>query len=121
DAQYVTCPFSNTVLGGTNTIGDMTFGFDGLRASGVTVLHGEAAGAENGQLTLASGDVLDYDRLVLSPGIDMRYDALPGYDAAAAEIMPHAWKAGPQTTLLRQQLEAMEDGGTVVIVAPENP
>ena len=62
-----------------------------------------------------------YDRLVLSPGVDLRFDALPGYDEAAAAKMPHAWKAGEQTLLLRKQLEAMDDGGLVVIAAPANP
>ena len=68
------------------------------------------------RVTLADGTTLAYDRLVLAPGIDLRFDALPGYDEEAAEILPHAWKAGEQTVLLRRQLEAMEDGGTVVIV-----
>ena len=67
------------------------------------------------------GSALAYDRLVLAPGIDIRWGALPGYDEAAAEQMPHAWKAGEQTLLLRRQLEAMEDGGLVVISAPANP
>ena len=62
-----------------------------------------------------------YDRLVLSPGIDLRFDALPGYDESAASRMPHAWKAGEQTLLLRRQLEAMDDGGVVAIVVPANP
>ena len=70
---------------------------------------------------LADGTSLAYDRLVLSPGIDLRFDALPGYDEAAAEKMPHAWKAGEQTLLLRRQLEAMDDGGMVVIAVPANP
>ena len=72
-------------------------------------------------MTLGNGTRLPYDRLVLSPGIDIRWDGLPGYTEAAAERMPHAWKAGEQTLLLRRQLEAMEDGGTVVISAPANP
>ena len=72
-------------------------------------------------MTLDSGSRLAYDRLVLAPGIDIRWDALPGYDEAAAEKMPHAWKAGEQTLLLRRQLEAMEDGGVVVMSAPANP
>jgi len=72
-------------------------------------------------VTLASGTTLGYDRLVLSPGVDMAYDKLPGYDEAAADLMPHAWKAGAQTDLLRRQLEAMPDGGTVIISAPANP
>ncbi|MEP9398603.1 FAD-dependent oxidoreductase [Mesorhizobium sp. KR2-14] len=118
---FVTCPFSNTVIGGFATINDISFGYDSLGAAGVTVVQGEAARAEDGKLTLNSGDVISYDRLVLSPGIDMRYDALPGYDLAASQIMPHAWKAGAQTELLWAQLEAMEDGGVVAIVAPDNP
>jgi hypothetical protein len=73
------------------------------------------------KVTLGDGATLAYDRLILSPGVDMAYDKLPGYSAAAAELLPHAWKAGEQTLLLRRQLEAMEDGGTVVISAPENP
>ena len=72
-------------------------------------------------MTLDQRQRLPYDRLVLAPGIDIRWDALPGYTEAAAERMPHAWKAGEQTMLLRRQLEAMEDGGTVVISAPANP
>ena len=72
-------------------------------------------------MTLSNGARLNYDRLVLAPGIDLRWDGLPGYTEAAAERMPHAWKAGEQTLLLRRQLEAMEDGGLVVISAPANP
>jgi NADPH-dependent 2,4-dienoyl-CoA reductase/sulfur reductase-like enzyme len=70
---------------------------------------------------LADGARLPYDRLVLAPGIDIRWGALAGYDEAAAARMPHAWRAGEQTTLLRRQLEAMPDGGLVVISAPANP
>ena len=73
------------------------------------------------RVALDDGAALPYDRLVLAPGIDIRWDALPGYSEAAAERMPHAWKAGEQTLLLRRQLEAMEDGGLVVISAPANP
>ena len=72
-------------------------------------------------MTLGDGARLPYDRLVLAPGIDIRWDGLPGYTEAAAERMPHAWQAGEQTLLLRSQLEAMEDGGLVVISAPANP
>jgi NADPH-dependent 2,4-dienoyl-CoA reductase/sulfur reductase-like enzyme len=72
-------------------------------------------------VTLADGTKLSYDRLIVAPGIDIRWGALPGYDEAAAERMPHAWKAGPQTVLLRRQLDAMDDGGLVVISAPANP
>ena len=72
-------------------------------------------------MTLRGGSVLDYDRLVLAPGIAIRWDVLPGYDEVAAAVMPHAWLAGEQTLLLRRQIEAMPDGGTVVISAPANP
>ena len=80
-----------------------------------------AIDAQGRSVTLGNGTRLPYDRLVLSPGIDIRWDGLPGYTEAAAERMPHAWKAGEQTLLLRRQLEAMQDGGTVVISAPANP
>ena len=72
-------------------------------------------------MVLGNGARLPYDRLVLAPGIDIRWDGLPGYNEAAAERMPHAWRAGEQTLLLRKQLESMDDGGLVVISAPANP
>lgn len=120
---YWTCPFSNTVLAGLNPMEAIAFGYDGVRAADVTVVQDEAQGIDPSarQVRLASGPVLAYDRLVLSPGIDLRYDALPGYDEAAAEVMPHAWTAGPQTELLRRRLQGMEDGGTVAIAVPQNP
>jgi NADPH-dependent 2,4-dienoyl-CoA reductase/sulfur reductase-like enzyme len=120
---YVSCPFSNTVLGGFNDMADITFSFEGLGRKGIEVLRARAAGVdpEARQVVLADGTRVDYDRLVLSPGVDMNFDAIDGYDAAAADIMPHAWKAGPQTTLLRAQLDAMDDGGTVAIAVPANP
>src|SRR5260370_16979777 len=80
-----------------------------------------AVDAQARAVTLSNGARVSYDRLVLSPGIDIRWDGFPGYTEAAAERMPHAWKAGEQTLLLRRQLEAMEDAGTVVISAPANP
>ncbi len=121
---FVTCPFSNAVLGGLRDLPSITFGYDRLRdAHGVEVVHDEAISLDPAAqtVTLAGGGVLPYDRLVLSPGIEIRWGALEGYDEAAARVMPHAWKAGPQTALLRRQLEAMEDGGVVAIVAPEGP
>lgn len=121
--QYITCPFSNLVLAGLRTMDDITHGYSALPARGINLVHGEVTGvdAEKRSIRLASGDNLAYDRLVLAPGVDLRFDGLEGYTAEAAERMPHAWKAGPQTTLLKSQLEAMEDGGTVIIVAPDNP
>jgi sulfide dehydrogenase [flavocytochrome c] flavoprotein chain len=122
--QFVTCPFSNAVLGGLRDLASITFGYRQLKeAHGVEVVHDEAVGLDPAaqRITLAGGGSLSYDRLVLSPGIELRWGALEGYDEAAAEVMPHAWRAGPQTALLRRQLEAMEDGGVVAITVPEPP
>ncbi len=121
--RFVTCPFSNAVIGGIRELGSVTHGYDGLRRAGATVIHDEAVSidAENNRIRLSGGDWLAYDRLVLSPGIDIKWAAIDGYDEAAAQRMPHAWIAGPQTRLLRDQLAAMEDGGLVVIAAPANP
>jgi NADPH-dependent 2,4-dienoyl-CoA reductase/sulfur reductase-like enzyme len=120
---YTACPFSNSVIAGLRTIAAQRFGYDALRNAGVAVVHDHARTVDpQSRLVLLSGDsALGYDRLVLAPGIDMRWGAVPGYDEAAAEQMPHAWQAGEQTLLLRHQLEAMADGGTVVISAPANP
>ena len=123
DQRYVACPYSNLVIHGSREIAQQTFGYDGLRAAGVSVVFARAERIEPDarRVLLPGGDAIAYDRLVLAPGIDMRFDALPGYDAAAAERMPHAWKAGAQTVLLRKQLEAMDDGGVDVMSVPANP
>jgi sulfide dehydrogenase [flavocytochrome c] flavoprotein subunit len=120
---FTACPFSNLVIGGLRELSAQQFGYDRVAAGGVEVVFATATGvdARARRVTLDSGAGLDFDRLVLSPGIDIRWNALPGYDEAAAEKMPHAWRAGPQTALLRRQLEAMEDGGVVVMAAPANP
>jgi NADPH-dependent 2,4-dienoyl-CoA reductase/sulfur reductase-like enzyme len=120
---FTACPFSNTVLAGMREITAQQFGYDKVAASGVTMAFAAASGvnAQARTVTLADGAQLNYDRLVLAPGIDIRWNGLPGYDEAAASVMPHAWRAGEQTVLLRRQLEAMEDGGLVVISAPANP
>src|SRR5215217_2395873 len=120
---FTACPFSNEVIAGLRDIEAQQFTYDKIIAEGVTVVAQAAAkvDAQTRVVTLSDGANLTYDRLVLAPGIDIRWDALPGYNEAAAQKMPHAWKAGEQTLLLRRQLEAMEDGGTVVISAPANP
>jgi sulfide dehydrogenase [flavocytochrome c] flavoprotein subunit len=120
---FTACPLSNSVIAGLRTIGEQRFGYDALRAEGIAVVHDRAKRIDPQirLVTLSGESMLGYDRLVMAPGIDIRWDALPGYDEAAAELMPHAWKAGEQTMLLRRQLEAMTDGGTVVISAPANP
>jgi NADPH-dependent 2,4-dienoyl-CoA reductase/sulfur reductase-like enzyme len=120
---FTACPFSNTVIAGLRSIEAQQFTYDKIAADGVTVIAQAATRIDPQARTagLADGTSLAYDRLVLAPGIDLRFDALPGYDEAAAAKMPHAWKAGEQTLLLRKQLEAMDDGGLVVIAAPANP
>ena len=120
---YTACPMSNAVLAGMRGIEKQRFGYDALRQHGIAVVQAAVAGIEvdRREAVLADGTRIAFDRLVLAPGIDLRFDALQGYDEAAAEILPHAWKAGPQTELLRRQLEAMPDGGTVVMSVPANP
>ena len=123
NATYTACPFSNNVLADLRSIDQQQFGYGGVTKAGVTLaqLSVTAINASAKSVTLSDGSTLAYDRLVLSPGIDFDWTAIPGYNEAAAQIMPHAWKAGPQTVLLRQQLQSMDDGGLVVISAPANP
>ena len=121
---FTACPFSNAVIGGLRPLSAQQFGYDKVRASGVNVVIGTADGRRSASAARCGSPTalrLPYDRLVLSPGIDIRWNALPGYDEAASAKMPHAWKAGEQTALLRRQLESMEDGGLVVMSAPDNP
>jgi NADPH-dependent 2,4-dienoyl-CoA reductase/sulfur reductase-like enzyme len=120
---FAACPFSNEVIAGFRDMRAQLFGYERIARDGVVILH-QAATAVDGAartVTLGNGTKLGYDRLVVAPGSDPRFDAMPGYDEAAAERMPHAWKAGAQTELLRRQLEAMEDGGTVVMALPALP
>lgn len=121
--RFYTCPFSNLYLAGLREWESLGHGFDGLRAQGIEVVHALAqdVDAQAQTLSLSNGQRLSWDKLVLSPGVDMRWGALQGYDEKAAELAPHAWKAGPQTQLLRRQMLAMPDGGTFVMVIPENP
>ncbi|MFH1558265.1 MAG: NAD(P)/FAD-dependent oxidoreductase [Pseudomonadota bacterium] len=121
--QYVTCFHSNLYLGGYRTFDSLVQSYDKLAAQGVALNHQAATGIdrEKKQVQLADGSSLSYDRLILSPGIDLNYQSVPGWSEAAAELMPHAWKAGPQTRLLKQKLDAVPDGGLIVIIAPPNP
>jgi sulfide dehydrogenase [flavocytochrome c] flavoprotein chain len=120
---YFACPFSNEAIAGLRDVEAQQFTYDRIAAEGVTVVAQTAVKVDARARTvgLADGTSLGYDRLVLSPGIGMRFDALPGYDEAAAAKMPHAWIAGEQTLLLRRQLEAMDDGGLVVLAVPAAP
>jgi sulfide dehydrogenase [flavocytochrome c] flavoprotein chain len=123
NATYTACPFSNLVIGDTRAITDQNFSYEALRRSGIAVIAEPATAVDPVARTVTSGDgrTLTYDRLILSPGIDFRWNAIEGYDAAAADQMPHAWKAGSGTLRLRDQLVAMEDGGLVVMSVPAPP
>lgn len=122
--KFITCPFSNLVLGGLRDMNSITQNYDALKKKhGVNVMHDTVTNidAAGKKVTLKSGKSLSYDRLVVSPGIDFKWDAVEGYSEKAAEVMPHAWKAGPQTLLLQKKLKAMKNGGTFVLVSPPNP
>lgn len=122
-ADYHTCFMSNEVLGGLRSIDSIRFGYAGLVDQGVRVLRDSvrAIDPQKRRVETVGGERLDYDRCIVSPGIDFRWDSIQGYDAGVAGRVPHAWQAGAQTALLRRQVEAMEDGGTVIIGAPPNP
>jgi sulfite dehydrogenase len=122
DAEFVSCPLSNLVLSGHARIGDLTMGFGRLGARGVRVVRDDAVAVDTvaRRVRLKTGTVLPYDRLIVSPGVDL--DAVEGLaDAESQSRVLHAWKAGPQTVALRRQLEAMRDGGVFVIHLPMAP
>ncbi|MBB4265088.1 NAD(P)/FAD-dependent oxidoreductase [Roseospira visakhapatnamensis] len=121
---YTTCFMSNEVLAGDRSFDTLQVGYDAMRAEGITVVHDRVTGVDATARTVTTqgGDTLSFDRCMVAPGIDFKYDAIEGYSAEVADsTMLHAWKAGPQTQALRQQLESMEDGGTFVLVSPPNP
>ncbi|CAN5212682.1 NAD(P)/FAD-dependent oxidoreductase [soil metagenome] len=124
-ANFVSCPLSNLVLGGSRQMDEITVSYRNLTSRhGIRVVRDSAQAIDLNarKLTLAGGEVLSYDRLILSPGVDFIWDDLSGMQAAdASEKILHAWKAGPQTLALRRQLEAMPDGGTFVISIPLAP
>jgi sulfite dehydrogenase len=122
---FISCPISNLVIGGTKTMEDITVSYDGLKNKwGVRVVQDDvvAVDAAKRSIWLATGGEMSYDRLVLSPGVDFMFDQIPGLNSADAQSkILHAWKAGPQTVALRQQLESMKDGGTYAISIPKAP
>ncbi len=120
---YHACPFSNLVVAGERPLSAQAFGYDVLGDEGVEHIRAAAVDVDPSAQTVSldNGNTLQYDKLVLSPGVDIRWNALEGYDETVAEIMPHAWKAGTQTTLLKQQLAGMDDGGLVVMSVPAAP
>lgn len=119
--RYITCPFSNTVLSGIRQLEDISWDYRGLAAEGIRLVHERVDVAGPKEVRLAGGKTFKADAVVVAPGISMRWDAVEGYSPEVSQEIPHAWKAGEQTRILRRQLEAMENGGTVIISAPANP
>lgn len=122
---FISCPISNLVIGGTKTMEDITISYEGLRSKwGVRVIQDDvvAFDAAKKTVSLKGGSAGSYDRLVLSPGVDFMWDEIPGLKSAEAQSkILHAWKAGPQTVALRQQLGSMKDGGVYAISIPKAP
>ncbi|WP_372614460.1 FCSD flavin-binding domain-containing protein [Aquicoccus sp.] len=121
--MYYTCFFSNLYIGGFRDLSSIGHSYGTLAQSGVNVAHDWATGVdrEARTVTLAGGAVLPYDRLILSPGIDFVEDSVSGWDVSAQNKMPHAYKAGSQSELLKAQVEAMPEGGRFAMIAPPNP
>lgn len=123
-SHYITCPGSNWLLAGLTEMGALTIDYRALQDRyGVEVVIDTVDGldAEQRRLRLASGQALHYDRLIMAPGIALRWDAMAGYDETASQAFPHAWQAGPQTQILQKQLQALTDGGVVVMSVPADP
>jgi len=121
---YSTCFFSNLYLGGYRSFDSITHSYDKLASDyGVNVVIGFAMNVDRvaKTVTLADGSSVDYDRLVVAPGIDIKYDSVPGYSEEASLIAPHAWQAGPQTQLLKTKLDALQNGQNILMVPPPNP
>lgn len=121
---YQTCFHSNLYVGGFKTYDSIVHRYDTLvRAHGITLARASATRIDRDkkEVVLSSGQRLPYDRLVVSPGIDLKYDSVPGWSQAAEEIMPHGWKPGRQTQLIKERLDQVPDGGLIVMIAPPNP
>jgi len=121
---YTTCFYSNLYYGGFRELQVLQHGYAQVaRLPGVRLIHQRATAVDQGsrEVRLADGAVVPYDRLVLSPGIALDYDSVPGWSRDAVAAMPHAWQAGPQSLLLKRQLDAVPDGGLIVMIAPPNP
>lgn len=123
-AQFISCPMSNTVIGGMNRLEDITFPYDYVKRSVDRFIQDSVTRIDPSKrtVTTAQGHTLPYDRLILSPGIELMFERIEGYDAQARKVVKHAWQAGPdQTGVLRKQLEDMKDGGVFVISIPMAP
>ena len=123
EAEFVSCPVSNLVIGGTKTLADITRTYTGLLDRGIRMVRDEATriDVERKKVLLGRGDDLAYDRLIVSPAVDLMFGEIEGYDAEARMTALTAWKAGAETVALRRQLEAMPDGGVFIIAVPRAP
>ena len=122
--KYTTCFFSNLYLGGYRDFNSITHGYDKLESNyGIKKVTGRAKSVDRAAktVTMEDGSTIPYDRLVIAPGIDFVWDSVNGYSEEASKVAPHAWKAGPQTELLKSKLDAVENGQTIIMVAPPNP
>jgi len=122
--KYTTCFYSNLYLGGFRSFRSITFDYEGIRKRGIEVVSDTVTAIDTAgrTVTLARGaSPLRYDRLVVAPGIDLKFDSIAGYSPEAAKIMPHAWQGGEQTWILKEKLLALPDGGLVVMSSPPNP
>jgi NADPH-dependent 2,4-dienoyl-CoA reductase/sulfur reductase-like enzyme len=116
--RFISCPFSNLVLSGVRTMESITFDYRGLRRHGVRIIHREATAIEPDTRRVRVGDgYLQYDRLIVSPGVEFQWEQVEGL-AQAKDSVLHAWKAGPQTVELARQLQSMRDGGVFVMTVP---
>jgi sulfide dehydrogenase [flavocytochrome c] flavoprotein subunit len=123
NANYYTCFMSNEVISGERSINSIIFGYQHLKSMGINIIqdYAKTIDIDKKQVITQKQGRIAYDRCIVSPGIDFKWHTIDGYNQTIAEKIPHAWKAGAQTLLLRQQLMAMKDGGTVIITAPSNP
>jgi sulfide dehydrogenase [flavocytochrome c] flavoprotein subunit len=122
--RFTTCFHSNLYVGGFKTWEELTHSYDKItKAYGIKHLRQKASAVDREKklVKFASGRTLNFDRLVLAPGIDIKFDSVPGYSEEVSKKLPHAWQAGPQTQLLKRQLNALSDGATIVMIAPPNP
>lgn len=123
EAKYHTCFLSNEYVSGQRSMESLTFGYEGLTKQGVTVVHDRVTAIDpvKRRVRTKGSHSFSYDRCVVSPGVDFKWEAIEGYSDKVAKQIPHAWFGGPQTEILRRQVHAMPDGGMVAIVAPPNP
>jgi sulfide dehydrogenase [flavocytochrome c] flavoprotein subunit len=120
---YTSCPLSNEVISGHRDIASLEVGYAATAKRGINVVHDYVTAVDPAKKSVMTkgGKKFSYDALVVAPGVDFQYESIEGYSEAVAEQLPHAYKAGPQTLLLKKQLEAMPDGGKFIIAAPPKP